>query len=245
MFTFFKSKKEKQVDMSFLSTDMHSHILPGIDDGAQNVDDSLRLLRGLRSIGYKDFIFSPHVLGDYYPNTSESIEKSLGTLDYHLNLQNMEFNRSAAAEYFYDSVLVDLLERNAIRTLGNTKYFLFELSFRQKPQLLKEFIYNAQMKGYMPVLAHPERYSYMTIETLNDWKSRGVLLQLDLMSLTSNYGKTVKKLGEKMCQQKMYDFVGTDIHHMGHLSIIEDALSSKSAHILVNDNPIKNNLLKF
>lgn len=245
MFTFFKSKKGKQVDMSQISTDMHSHILPGIDDGAQNVEDSLRLIRGLKSFGFKDFMFSPHVLGDYYPNTKATIEKSFGTLDYHLNINKMDCSRSATAEYFYDGHLVELLEKEEIRTLGSTTYFLFELSFRQKPQLLNEFIYNAQMKGYKPILAHPERYSYMTIDMLNELKNRGVSMQLDLMALTNNYGKSVRKLGEKITNNKLYDFVGTDIHHMGHLQVIEEALHLKSAHVLVNENRLKNSSLIF
>jgi len=245
MFSFFKSKKGKQVEMSRISTDMHSHILPGIDDGAKDVDQSLQLIKALKSFGYKDFIFSPHVLGDYYPNTSESIEKSFSKLDYHLSLETNQIQRAAAAEYFYDDRLVSLMEEKAIRTLGSTQYFLFELSFRGKPQLLKEFIYNVQMKGYKPVLAHPERYSYMDIEALNDLKNRGVALQLDLMSLTTNYGKDVTKLANRMVDAKMFDFVGTDIHHMGHVQVIEDALCTKACHKLVNENPLKNDTLKF
>lgn len=245
MFSLFKSKKSKQVDMSRISTDMHSHILPGIDDGAKDIDQSFQLIKALKSFGYKDFIFSPHVLGDYYPNTDETINKSFTKLDYHLSLENNDSLRSAAAEYFYDDKLVDLMESKTIRTLGSTKYFLFELSFRQKPQLLKEFIYNAQMKGYKPILAHPERYSYMDLSILEDYKSRGVSLQLDLMSLTNNYGKDVNKLANKLVNAKLFDFVGTDIHHMGHVQVIEDALRSKACHLLVNENPLKNDTLTF
>ncbi len=245
MFSFFKSKKSPQVEMDRISTDMHSHILPGIDDGAGDVDQSIEIIKGLRELGYSDFFFTPHVLGDYYPNTDSTIEKSYDKLNYHMELKHIDNKVGAVAEYFYDNRLVDLMEENSIRTFGLTKFFLFELSFRQKPQLLKEFIYNVQMKGYKPILAHPERYTFTTIEMLEDLKNRGVHLQLDLMSLTNNYGKDVKKMADKIVKLKMFDFVGTDIHRIDQKPIIEEALCTKSCHILVNENPLKNTLLKF
>lgn len=245
MFSFFKKKKGVQVEMSQLSIDMHSHILPGIDDGAQNVEQSIQLIKSLKNLGYSDFFFTPHVLGDYYPNTDETIQKSFDKLDYHLNLKSITCNRHASAEYFYDDRLVDLMESGGIRTFGSTKFFLFELSFRQKPQLLKEFIYNVQMKGYKPILAHPERYTFTTIDMMEDLKNRGVHLQLDLMSLANNYGKEVSKMADKMIQAKMFDFVGTDIHRHDQIPIVDQALCSKLCHKLINENPLKNHLLKF
>ena len=245
MFSFFKSKKGKQVEMERISIDMHSHILPGIDDGAQNVEQSIQLIKSLKNLGYSDFFCTPHVLGDYYPNTDETIQKSFDKFNYHLDLAKVDCKRHAVAEYFYDGRLVDLMESKKIRTYGSTPFFLFELSFRQKPQLLKEFIYNVQMKGYKPILAHPERYTFSTVEFLEDLKNRGVHLQLDLMSLTNNYGKEVKKMADKIVKLKMFDFVGTDIHRHDQIEIVEEALCTKSCHILVNENPLKNNHLKF
>lgn len=245
MFSFFRKKKGIQVEMDQISIDMHSHILPGIDDGSRDVEQSIQLIKSLKNIGYQDFHFTPHVLGDYYPNTDESIQMSFDKLNYHLSLIHMDNKRHASAEYFYDDRLVDLMENNAIRTFGSTKYFLFELSFRQKPQLLKEFIYNVQMKGYKPILAHPERYTFATIDMLQDLKNRGVNLQLDIMSLTNNYGKEVCKMAEKIINQKMFDFVGTDIHRIDQVSIVESALCNKACHKLLGENSIKNNLLTF
>lgn len=245
MFSFFKSKKGPQVEMNRISTDMHSHILPGIDDGAQDVEQSIGIIKELKDLGYSQFFFTPHVLGDYYPNTDTTIEKSFDKLNYHLESKGLKNNRHAVAEYFYDDRLVDLMEDKNIRTFGSTKFFLFELSFRQKPQLLKEFIYNVQMKGYRPILAHPERYTFATIDMLEDLKNRGVHLQLDLMSLTNNYGKDVKKMADKLVKHKMFDFVGTDIHRIDQISIVEEALCMKSCHELVNENPLKNHLLTF
>lgn len=245
MFSFFKPKKGPQVEMDSVSIDMHSHILPGIDDGAQTVEQSIEIIKALKNLGYSDFFFTPHVLGDYYPNTDLTIGKSFEKLNYHLDLKHIENQRGAVAEYFYDNRLVDLMESQTIRTFGSTKYFLFELSFRQKPQLLKEFIYNVQMKGYKPILAHPERYTFATTEMLEDLKNRGVSMQLDLMSLTNNYGKEVRKMAEKMIKNRMFDFVGTDIHRIDQISIVEEALCTKSCHQLVNENPLKNHLLKF
>lgn len=245
MFSFFRKKKGAHVDMSQISIDMHSHILPGIDDGSRNVEQSIELIKSLKNLGYTDFFFTPHVLGDYYPNTDETIQKSFDKLDYHLSLKNIDTQRNAVAEYFYDDRLVDLMESSSIRTYGSTKFFLFELSFRQKPQLLKEFIYNVQMKGYRPILAHPERYTFATIDFMEDLKNRGVHLQLDLMSLTNNYGKEVKKMADKMVANKMFDFVGTDIHRQDQIPIVEEALCSKMCHKLVNENPLKHSLLKF
>ncbi len=245
MFSFFKTKKMPQVEMARISTDMHSHILPGIDDGANDVQQSIEIIKSMKGLGYENFFFTPHVLGDYYPNTNESIEKSFDKLNYYLDLKRMDNKRHAVAEYFYDDRLVDLMEAQSIRTYGQTKFFLFELSFRQKPQLLKEFIYNVQMKGYKPILAHPERYTFATIDMLEDLKNRGVHLQLDLMSLTNNYGKDVKKMADKIVKHKMFDFVGSDIHRINQISVIDEALRTKACHQLVEENPLKNSLLKF
>ncbi|MGB0427483.1 MAG: tyrosine-protein phosphatase [Flavobacteriales bacterium] len=230
--------------MRQLSVDMHSHILPGIDDGAQNVQDSIQLVNALISLGYEQFICTPHVMGDYFPNTDQSIDRATKALQFNHKVVLQNHPLSATAEYFYDERLIELNQSKHLRTFAETSYFLFEFSFKFKPPGTKEFIYDAQMNGYKPILAHPERFDYMDLSKLEELKSRGVNLQLDLMSLVGHYGKNVQKLAKELIKAKMYDFVGTDIHRFQHVEVIEKALRSRLCHELVDTNPLKNQHFK-
>lgn len=226
--------------MDEILTDIHSHVLPGIDDGAKDLEQSCDLLKGLLNLGFKSFVFSPHVMGDYFPNNNESIEKALQQLENKISINNINTKVAAAAEYFYDDRLINFLENDELRTIGNTKYFLFEISFKMRPHGLKQFIYDAQLKGYNPVLAHPERYKYLSEADLKDFAQRGVLFQLDLMALTGHYGKDERKKAEFLIDNDMYSFVGTDVHHYGHLEVIKKALHAKSCHKLIDSGTILN-----
>ena len=167
------------------------------------------------------------------------------TLHFHHKSILEKHPLSATAEYFYDEHLIELSQAKQLRTFAETTYFLFEFSFKFKPPGTKEFIYDAQMNGYKPILAHPERFNYMNISQLEELKSRGVALQLDLMSLAGHYGKNVQKLAQQLIKAKLYDFVGTDIHRFQHVGIIEKALRSRLCHELVDTNPLKNKLFEY
>lgn len=226
--------------------DMHSHILPGIDDGAQDIEDSIAIIKGLQTkFGFSNFRVTPHVLGGVWENSSTSIKETATYLQQELVKRGMEsINIHPAAEYLMDSFFTDLLGKDDILPLKD-KYVLVEMSFLNPPINLKDIIFQIQVKGYTPVLAHPERYLFYHND-FNQYKSivdSGCLLQLNLFSLADHYGKHVTKIAHKLLKNNMYTYVGTDIHKQRHISVIEKICTTKNKKLL--DPLFKNNIETF
>lgn len=208
--------------LAALGADMHSHLLPGLDDGAETVEHSLGLLRALRDIGYRKLIMTPHIMGDFFKNTPEGIRAALSllrTAAAEAGLSDVELD--CAAEYYLDEFLGrKLSDGTEMLTFGGTKrYLLFETSYMNEPLNLFETIFDMQGRGYQPVLAHPERYTYFygrfaEVEKLR--RDHGVLLQLNLNSLAGYYSPAAKKVAEQLIDAGLVDFVGTDTHHLRH-----------------------------
>ena len=225
--------KKKNIPLTELFTnnfvDIHSHLLPGIDDGAKDIDDSISLITKMHSYGIKNFITTPHVLGDVYPNSSKIIKDKLQLVREALEENNLnDITINAAAEYMLDEQFSTLLEANDILTLKDN-YILVEMSYFNAPYNLYEILFEIQLKGYKPVLAHPERYNFYHNEFENFYKLKkaGCLFQLNLLSLTEQYGKNVQKTAQKLIKENLYDFVGTDTHHHNHLNLLQKIGSSK------------------
>jgi tyrosine-protein phosphatase YwqE len=245
MLTFFTSKpKVASVDFSTLKTDMHSHLIPGIDDGAQNVAQSVRMIEVMMDLGYQKIIATPHVKYDYFPNTHETIYTGLGILQEALIKQNINIHVDAAAEYYLDETFEAKLEKDDILAIDN-KYLLFELSFFNFPLNLFEIIDKIKAKGYTPVLAHPERYAYLcgSIENFNKIKDAGCLLQLNVISLTGYYGKVAQRAAEELVNHSLIDFAGSDMHHAKHAEALKQALFLPHVERLINNCPLQNALL--
>lgn len=219
MFSFFKKKKkEYSIDFEAVGVDIHSHLIPGVDDGAKDLDDSIALIRGLQDLGFKKIITTPHVYQDYYPNTSDRLLAGLDTLRNGLKAANVNIEVECAAEYYMDEVFESLLDKKELLTFGDN-HVLVEMSFFQEANKLDDYLFRMQVNGYTPILAHPERYTYY-IKNFNrfaDLKTRGCRLQLNLLSLTGHYGKEVKDLALKILEAGLYDFVGTDTHNLNHI----------------------------
>ena len=221
--------------------DIHSHLLPGIDDGAKNLNNSLELITKMRSYGIKNFITTPHVLGDVYPNSSETIKNKLEEVKKELLKRNLnDVSIKAAAEYMMDEQFSERLEKEDILTLKDN-YILVEMSYFNAPINLYELLFEIQLKGYKPVLAHPERYNFYhnDIDNYYKLKKHGCLFQLNLLSLTEQYGKNVQKLSNQLLKENMYDFVGSDTHHHHHLELLKkigtSKISTKIKHLLENN----------
>lgn len=221
----FGFKKKEHIHQSlnthpyaFLGTDMHSHLLPGIDDGAQTIDDSLKLIKALMAMGYKNFITTPHIKSDIYPNTAATIHAALHELQQALTANGIDVPIQAAAEYYIDDRFFDILESEGLLTLHKNEV-LVEFSFVFEPVRLNDTIFRIQTKGYNPVFAHPERYPFFhhKREVFRQMKDRGCLLQLNTLSLTGYYGKSVKETAEWILQEGLYDYCGTDLHHEKHV----------------------------
>ena len=225
MFEFFSKKKHTSPDLSGIGTDMHSHLLPGIDDGSPDPETSLQLIRGLMELGYNNFITTPHIFWDLYKNTNETIHPSHEILRAEISSAGLKVNVRPAAEYFLDEHFDELLQMETpLRTLSKNMV-LVETSFVNPPPDLKEKLFKLQIKGYQPVLAHPERYLYLMEKRglYDSLKDAGCLFQLNLLSLTNYYGKGPTELAHYLIGKNYIDFIGTDLHHQRHLECIQKA----------------------
>ncbi len=242
MFSFFKRSGSGDVDLSGIVCDMHSHLIPGIDDGAKDIEDSVRLIRGLADLGYRKLITTPHVLSDYYPNTPETIGEGLKAVKAELKKQGMEMELRAAAEYLMDDYFTGLLEKEEPLLKLKDNMVLVELSFAVPAINLKEILFQINLRGYQPVLAHPERYLYFGAAKgwYDQLKDAGCLFQLNLLSLKGYYGKGSQELAQYLIKKKYIDLLGTDMHHEKHLENLRSARISDAVKKLLDTGLIRN-----
>ena len=245
MFGIFKKKRlAPEFDFSVVATDMHSHIIPGIDDGAQNVQDAIRLARKFKELGYEKLVATPHIMADYFRNTPDTIHRALDLLRSGLRENQIDLEVSAAAEYYMDETLEKKIRQKEVLTFGKD-YLLFELSYINAPQNLMDFIKTIQDAGYQPVLAHPERYPYYyaSIENYLQIRATGCLLQLNTIALTGYYGSGAKKIADEMVENHMVDFVGSDMHHLKHAAALKESLYTENLQRLFSQPQLRNKQL--
>ena len=211
-------------DFSTVKVDLHSHLLPGIDDGAKDIADSLQLIRGVQALGYQKLITTPHVYQEFYSNTHADIRNGLSKVRVALAEAGLDIEIEAAAEYFIDEHFEALLEVDELLTFGDN-HVLVETSFFAEPPGLEDIFFRLRTKGYRPILAHPERYGYLARdpERCQRFREMGVQLQLNALSLIGHYGPDVKKLARQLLHNRQYDFLGTDLHHRAHLEKLQKA----------------------
>ena len=225
MFNWFQSAKFE----NFLEIDIHSHLLPGIDDGVQTIDESIDIIKFFESLGYKKLITTPHILSGYYPNTPDIISKKLHELKDAVDKRNIEIEIEAAAEYFLDEQFVKSLRNNEKLLTFGDNYILLETGFMNKPVFLNDVIFELQAQGYKPVLAHPERYVYFqedyeSVETLS---SLGILFQLNALSLKGYYSSNAKRLAEHLMKDHMIKFIGSDVHNMKQMLVYKSLVKTR------------------
>lgn len=235
MFSFFQ-KKYYLKDYLENFTDIHNHILPGIDDGAKDIEASLDLIEGFREVGINQFIATPHIMNDYYPNNKETVARALAQLQSELQERQVPTKLKAAAEYMMDQVFLEILEKERLLTLKDN-FVLVEMSYFQAPINLNEILFKLQTKQYRPVLAHPERYAFFhskDLQKYRDLKSRGCSFQLNALSLVGHYGKNMQEIAFRLLEENMIDFLGTDTHQMRHIEKLSAAqLSKKQLELVV------------
>lgn len=232
----FNIKKHFFIDYLHGFTDIHSHLLPDIDDGVQDTNHSIYIIKRLAHYGVKNFIVTPHIMADIYPNTRHTIENSLKILKKELISKNLnEIFIRAAAEYMLDTNFELLLSKNELLPLKDN-YLLVELSYYQPPINLENTIHKIVESGYIPVLAHPERYNFFhnKLNIYYELKSMGCRFQMNALSLSDYYGKYVKKTGCYLLQEGLIDFIGSDIHHAYHTREITNmTLSVKNLNLIL------------
>jgi protein-tyrosine phosphatase len=226
MFSIFR-KSTPSPDAAFavfsrLGADMHSHFIPGIDDGARDMGSSLKMIRGLAALGYRKIITTPHVIREIYPNTPANIRSGYQTVLAEWRKENSKVEFLVAAEYLMDEYFSKALETDQPLLTLKDKLILVELSFAVPAINLKEILFQLQMKGYQPVLAHPERYLYFGANKAwyGQLRDTGCLFQLNLLSFRGHYGKVSLELAEYLVKKRWVDYLGTDIHHEGHLEML-------------------------
>jgi protein-tyrosine phosphatase len=238
-------KKQKEPLEEFIFVDMHSHLIPNIDDGSKSLDESVELVQKLKTLGYKKLITSPHIIGDLYKNTPEIILSGLTELKKRLAADNINIEIEAAAEYYLDEWFIEKLNNGEkLMTFGNN-YVLFETSFMNEPAHLHQAIFLMRTLGYTPVLAHPERYVYL-YQNFSEFKKiydMDVLFQMNLNSLAGYYSKAAKQFAEKLIDNNMVDFVGTDCHGVRHLNVLQETKSTAYYRKLAKLNIRNNSLL--
>ena len=198
--------------------DCHCHLLPGVDDGVQEMDETMQILEVWASLGVKEVWLTPHI-----PNEPEELRKRFetltgtitGTIELHL-----------AAEHMMDGPFSKRLEKGDIMPFDNEK-LLVETSYYTPPMNMGAIIERIKEKGYEPLLAHPERYQYMDDSDYKMWKQRGVLLQLNLPSLVGAYGPMVQRKAEWLLKEGMYDYSGTDTHSAVQMEMFLNSMISK------------------
>lgn len=238
---FEKNKQVDPIDFGKIRVDMHSHLIPGIDDGAPDVAVAIDLVRGLETLGYKKLITTPHVMSDFYRNTSDDIKRGEELMRKELAGAGVNVGLQAAAEYYCDDHFESLIARKDLLTFGDN-YVLFELPFAQPSSNMKNAIFEMQMAGYKPILAHPERYGYWhtDFEQYQSLVDKDVLLQLNINSLNGVYSPTVKKTAMRLLDEGLISFVGTDCHHHGHLESLTESSRNPSLHTALEKGQILN-----
>jgi tyrosine-protein phosphatase YwqE len=229
---------------SLVQVDIHSHLIPAIDDGAKDMERAIELVSSLKEMGYQKLITTPHV-SDMFPNSTKRILDGYKGLKEELVKRGIDIELEVAAEYYADETFEKLLKNRDLLTFGEKKYLLFELSYFTPPRDLESLIHDIKMGGYTPVLAHPERYVYLhdSIENYSDIKAMGVLFQINLNSLVNYYSPEVGMAVKKIINHGMVDFIGSDTHHRGHTKFLEKSLSSNLYKKIFKKNRLLNNKL--
>lgn len=241
----FSFKKKSKIILPEIKVDMHSHLIPGIDDGSQSLEESMSIIKGLYELGIRKIITTPHIMADFYRNTPEIIRSGTKIVQEALSKELPDVSFDAAAEYYLDEFFLQDLKDGKEMLLIDNKFLLFELPFMTIPRQLNEAIFEMQTRGYKPILAHPERYNYYekNINALQELKDKGVLLQLNWASIIGYYSKGSKKLAIQLLKNNMIDFIGSDIHNPQQLPALKASMNNKTAALLNNMSIYNNSLL--
>lgn len=233
----------KKIPNLLIRTDFHSHLIPGIDDGAKDMAHSLQLIKELSNLGYRRLITTPHIKNGQYNNTMESIMDGMDMLRSELVQNNIDMHITASAEYYYDEAFLQAIKEDKL--LHINRFVLFEFSYVVPPVNIEDMIYELKARNYTPVLAHPERYLYYhtKLDQYEYLKNLGIYFQININSLAGHYGKSTKKVAKYLSEKGFIDFVGSDVHNFKQIEVLRDAISQIEYKMLLNNNKILNDEL--
>lgn len=244
MLSLFKSKPKLIELIPSRYVDIHSHILPGIDDGAQKIEDSNFLLESMLDLGFSKVITTPHTMKNVWDNTTNSIRNAHYLVQNELSELSKKVALNCASEYFLDENLIQLVQQEKLLTLKDN-FILIEMSYLNPPIQLYDFLFELQLNGYQLVLAHPERYNYFhsNKKEFTKLKKAGCLFQLNLLATVGYYGKNVAEIADYLLKENLYDFVGSDIHHKNHVAAFQNKVIIKN-HQNLEETMAKNVFFK-
>lgn len=240
MFSFFKKKPILKDLIPSNHVDIHSHLMPGIDDGARTFKETFELIQALRGFGVSQFVTTPHIMFQVWNNTKESILSLKDQTIFELEKNGIKVPFRAASEYLMDDKFVKLFQNGDLLTLKDN-YVLVEMSYINAPIQLYDILFDLQVAGYIPVLAHPERYLFYhnNFDQYVKLKKVGCLFQLNLLSVVGYYGDSIAKIAEQLLQKGMYDFAGSDVHHSKHIDSFGERVKLKD--VIALQEVISNN----
>lgn len=248
MFNFFFKKKPAELPELFFHTDIHCHIMPGVDHGAQDESESLTLLEAEQKWGISHIVLTSHVTESTFENNPDTLAAGFArTTEVAKGMQN-PVTLAYSAEYRIDSLFTEQLEKGLIIAMPEN-YLLVENSYMQEPWGLDGLLFDLKIKGYKPIMAHPERFEYYQTNrkrytALHD---AGNFFQVNLLSLAGYHGSGAKKTAEWLVSQGYADFLGTDIHHTAHVEAIDKYLRSKEFRSIMPklEKTVKNDKITF
>ena len=202
--------------------DFHAHILPNIDDGSASMEESINLIKEAEQAGFTGIISTSHYLQNYYESDEEERRRILAELANQVKVVDVEAEIPKlylGSEIYISTDIVELLKEGKASTINGTNYVLFELPMNSKPLFAKEVVYKLIENGYKPIIAHPERYSYVKedIEFVRELKSMGALFQSNYGSVIGMYGGSAKKTLKKLLKEDLISFLGSDVHAVGQI----------------------------
>jgi tyrosine-protein phosphatase YwqE len=241
MLSFFKFSSKTKYDFSGLVVDMHSHLLPAIDDGAVSVENGIHLITELQDMGFSTLYTTPHSIKDIHPNTLETLGESFKQIKETVpNGINFDYS----SEYFLDEFFMQNFQENRLRPLPGNR-LLIEFSMVSIPFDLEQQFFDIQMNGYQIILAHPERYLFFqkNPDMLSRLKDMDVEFQVNALSLGGYYGENARQAADKMIKKGWIDFIGTDTHHDKHIQALRKIPDTKAYQHLLDQGNLKNSEL--
>ena len=240
MWNLFNKKSTKSI-YEFLKSDMHSHLLPSVDDGVQDLETSINYIKDFYELGYRKLVLSPHIYAEFYPNNKADLLARFEVLKASVAANNIPIVLELAAEYFMDAHFETLLQNNELLAFGDN-YLLVETSFVGLPLNFEDMLFEIVTMGYQPILAHPERYIYLArnMSYFRKLHERNVHLQVNLLSLFGYYGHASNDIVKYLLNEKLVSFIGTDLHNEKHLNLLKKYAFDNSTLKLLEKQPLLN-----
>ena len=194
--------------------DIHSHILPEIDDGSRGIDETMAMLKEAEKVGFKEIITTPHYFEGYYESNEVVREELISNIKTQMNAQRISVSLYTGNEIYITEDTMNNVKLRKASSLNHTKYVLVEFDLNVKPMNMLNLIYKILKERYIPILAHPERYGFIQqdLMILKELASNGVLLQCNYGSFVGMYGKKAEIIAKKLLRNNMISFLGTDAH---------------------------------